>query len=190
MINLTPRLDKAIRLAARAHEKQEQHRFGGDIPYIIHPFGVMLIASNVTDDEDILVACLMHDILEDVQPKIYSELKMRDDFGDKVVETVKLISHNPKIKEWKDKCNAYLYVLEKKATPEALIVSASDKIHNLQSTITDYRDVGDKLWQRFSTGSKADQLWWYKANYEVYVRRGVPKILLEQMSKLLDQWPA
>ncbi len=42
MINYTHRLDKAIRIAAWAHEQQLQHRKGTDIPYIIHPFGVIL----------------------------------------------------------------------------------------------------------------------------------------------------
>ncbi len=66
MINYTSRLDNAVREAARAHEIEGQHRKGTDIPYIIHPFGVMMIASNATDDEDVLIACLMHDVLEDV----------------------------------------------------------------------------------------------------------------------------
>ncbi len=187
MINYTPRLDKAIRLSARAHEKQEQHRFGGDIPYIIHPFGVMLIASNVTEDEDVLIACLMHDILEDVAPKIYSQLKMGDDFGERVVELVKFVTNNPKIKDWKDRSNAYLYVLEKKASEDALIVSAADKIHNLQSTVIDYQEVGDKVWQRFTTGSKADQVWWYKANLEVFKRRKVSNVLVAQLEELIKQ---
>jgi len=41
MIKYTDRLDSAIRKAAWAHEQQDQHRKGTDIPYIIHPFGVM-----------------------------------------------------------------------------------------------------------------------------------------------------
>lgn len=51
MINVTSRLDKAIRRAAWAHEQAGQHRKGTDVPYIVHPSGVMIIASNVTDDE-------------------------------------------------------------------------------------------------------------------------------------------
>ena len=62
MINYTERLDKALRKAAWSHEQQGQHRKGSDIPYIIHPVGAMMIASNATDDEDILIACLMHDV--------------------------------------------------------------------------------------------------------------------------------
>jgi (p)ppGpp synthase/HD superfamily hydrolase len=98
MINYTTRLDKAIRISARAHEKQGQHRKGTDIPYIIHPFGVMLIASNVTKDENVLIGCLMHDILEDIDSSIYNELQMKDDFGDKLVGIVKDVTKDDSIK--------------------------------------------------------------------------------------------
>lgn len=36
----------------------------------------MMIASE-TEDEDVLIACLLHDILEDVDSSIYSEDDMR-----------------------------------------------------------------------------------------------------------------
>jgi (p)ppGpp synthase/HD superfamily hydrolase len=50
MIKYTERLDSALRKAAWAHEKTGQHRKGTDIPYIIHPVGVMIIAGNVTEN--------------------------------------------------------------------------------------------------------------------------------------------
>jgi (p)ppGpp synthase/HD superfamily hydrolase len=171
MINWTQRLDKAVRVAARAHERQGQHRKGTDIPYIVHPFGVMVIAANVTDDEDVLVACLLHDILEDVSPEIYSEQNMRQEFGERVLAMVKDVSKDEAIADWHERCAAYLENLENRASEQSLIVSAADKIHNLRSMIIDYREVGDMLWQRFSTGSSKDQLWWYESVLKVIEKR-------------------
>ena len=73
MINYTERLDKALKVSAWAHEQQKQHRKGTDIPYIIHPVGAMIEASNATEDEDTLISCLLHDILDPDWVRTYSE---------------------------------------------------------------------------------------------------------------------
>jgi (p)ppGpp synthase/HD superfamily hydrolase len=179
MINYTNRLDAAIRIAATAH--REQRRKGSDTPYIIHPFGVMLIASNVTANEDTLIACLFHDIIEDV-PKEYSAEQMRKDFGDKVLRIVLDVTKDENIEDWHERSKAYLKHLEYGAGEEAIIVSSADKIHNLKSVLTDYGKVGDKLWDRFSTKSGADQLWWYESILEIITKRKAPASLIKQLS--------
>lgn len=171
MINYTVRLDSAIRKAAWAHEQQKQHRTGSNVPYIVHPFGVMNIANNYTNNEDILIACLLHDVLEDVNDAIYDEYKMRNDFGDKVLGIVKDVTKDKELKNWHDQSNAYLTHLENNACDEAIIVSASDKMHNLLSTLVDYQVHGDELWQRFTTKNAHDQLWWYESILDVIMRR-------------------
>jgi len=171
MINYTNRLDGAIRRAAWAHERQNQHRTGTDIPYIIHPFGVMAIVSNYTDDEDILIACLMHDILEDVSPEIYNEFDMKLEFGEDVVAMVRDVTKNQDIVGWHDQSRAYLDHLRDRADARSVIVSAADKMHNLLSTLADYQAHGDNVWQRFSTKSAIDQLWWYESIFNIVSRR-------------------
>src|SRR5665647_836503 len=178
MISYTHRLDKAIRIAAWAHEQQLQHRKGTDIPYIIHPFGVMLIASNATDDEDVLIACLMHDVLEDVDSSIYDEQAMRADFGDRMVAMVKDVTKDDSISDWHERSRAYLDHLENEASDEAVIVSTYDKIHNLVSILVDYETHGEGLWTRFSTQSAADQLWWYESILAVATKRAIPAELI------------
>ena len=187
MINYTERLDSAIRKAAWAHEQQGQHRKGTDIPYVIHPYGVMLIASNATDDEDVLIACLFHDIIEDVDSSIYSEAEMRKDFGDRVTDIVKDVSKNDDIDDWHERGQAYLDHLEQKGSDEAVIVSAADKIHNLTSMIIDYRVKGDKLWDLFKTKSKDDQLWWYDSVFELVKRRLPDSPLVEQLENSIAE---
>jgi len=182
MINYTHRLDKAIRIAAWAHEQQLQHIKGTDIPYISHPFGVMLIASNATDDEDVLIACLLHDVLEDVDTSIYDEQTMRADFGDRMVAMVKDVTKDDSVRDWHERSKAYLDHLENKASNEAVIVSASDKIHNLVSILVDYGIEGDNLWNRFSTKSFTDQLWWYESILAVITKRGISAELISQLA--------
>ena len=187
MINFTKRLDKAIRISAWCHEQAHEHRKGGDIPYIIHPYGVMLIASNVTEDEDTLIACLLHDVLEDVPKRIYDEDKMRTDFGDRVTNIVKDVTKDASLKDWYGVSSAYLHHLEFEASDEAIIVSASDKIHNLESTLFDYEDVGDKLWERFTTKNPSDQLWWYGSILRILNERNCSNQLINKLSELINK---
>ena len=187
MINYTPRLDKALRIAAWAHEQAGQHRKGTDIPYIIHLSAVMMIASNVTDDEDTLIACLMHDVLEDVASDIYSQADMQKDFGDRVVAIVLDVTKDDSKEYWRQRSEAYLAHLQDKASDEAVIVSLADKTHNLLSTLVDYQEVGDELWARFTTKSGADQLWWYQAILAVATERQAPGDLLNNLSVMVDE---
>lgn len=184
MINLTKKLDHALRKSAWAHEQAGQHRKGTDIPYIIHPFGTMMIASNATKDENTLIACLLHDVLEDVDSSIYDQDQIVQDFGNKVITIIKDVTKDDTIPNWHDRSNAYLDHLKHNACDEAVIVSASDKIHNLISVLSDYDTVGDKLWQRFTTNSASDQVWWYDSILQVIKFRQAPEILVNQLTNL------
>lgn len=186
MIKYTQRLDNAMRKAAWAHEQVGQHRKGSDIPYIIHPVGVMIIASNVTDDEDILIACLMHDVIEDVDSNVYGEAEIREEFGDRVVELVRDVTKNDEEKDWHKRSKEYLEHLETKASDGAVIVSACDKIHNLLSVLTDHDTHGDDLWLRFTTQNSHDQLWWYESILTVIKRRDAPEELCDLLSKQVE----
>lgn len=166
-----------------AHRNQK--RKGTDLPYIVHPFGVMAIASEATENEDILIACLFHDILEDV-PEEYSKDQMEQDFGKKVVSIVEGVTKDSSLASWKEKADAYLDHLEHEASDESVIVSSADKIHNLMSILEDYKEVGDDIWKRFSTG-KEGQRWWYQSVYEVIARRIPASSLNKQLLNLVNE---
>ncbi len=183
-MNVTPRLAKAIRIATITH--QEQKRKGSDTPYIIHPYSVMCIAANATQDEDILIACLFHDILEDVPDK-YPRERMVKDFGERVAIIVDGVTKDITLPDWQGRADAYLEHLEHKASDESLIVSCADKTHNLMSMLTDYAEVGDELWKCFKVGAER-QLWWYEKVLEV-IRLRLPGLTIaNNLEKLIAQF--
>lgn len=183
-MQMTPRLEQAIRVAATAH--RNQRRKGIETPYIVHPFSVMYIASGATDDEDTLIACLFHDILEDV-PAEYPEAKMRSEFGGRVVDIVCGVTKDDSIEDWHERSRAYLANLRDNAPDESVIVSAADKIHNLMSTLADYDRIGDDIWQIFSADNAKDQLWWYESVLEVLEARNAPAGLITQLAGLIAE---
>jgi len=68
---------KAIDIARRAHDGQL--RKYTDEPYIVHPFAVAGLVASVTNDNNILAAAILHDVVEDTM--VTSEF-IREEFGD------------------------------------------------------------------------------------------------------------
>ncbi len=67
---MTERLQKAIDFMKAAHRSIGQTRKDGVRPYEVHPLDVMARLQNAgVTDEDVLIAALLHDVLEDVTPK-------------------------------------------------------------------------------------------------------------------------
>ncbi|MEA1919040.1 MAG: RelA/SpoT family protein [Campylobacterota bacterium] len=62
LIPQTENTKKALALATREHEGQ--YRRSGE-PYIIHPILVAAIVASITEDESMVIAALMHDLIED-----------------------------------------------------------------------------------------------------------------------------
>ena len=60
MMNL---LEEAIIYATVLH--QGVRRKNSDIPYILHPLEVAQILSTMTDDQEIIAAGVLHDVVED-----------------------------------------------------------------------------------------------------------------------------
>ena len=162
-MKLTPKIQQAINSASYLHSGQA--RKGDDsLPYISHPFSVAWILSNYTDDEDIIVSGLLHDVLEDVKDYYYPD--MVRDFGERVAQIVKGVSEDkdPNIESdnkatWEERKTKYLNGLEHDSE-ESLMVCAADKIHNLQSMIDDYQEKGEGLWEIFNS-SKEKKFWFY-----------------------------
>jgi (p)ppGpp synthase/HD superfamily hydrolase len=78
-------LTKALAFAAEAH-RNHRRKGAGQEPYINHLIEVVdLVASVECSDMDLLVAALLHDVLEDT-PTGYDELAAT--FGDRVARIV------------------------------------------------------------------------------------------------------
>jgi (p)ppGpp synthase/HD superfamily hydrolase len=184
---LTPKIQKAINFVAEKHFNQK--RKGIELPYVVHPYSVAIILSNHTDDEDVIVAGLLHDILEDV--KGYSEEDMKQEFGERITKIVKEVSEDkdPNVSEddkatWGPRKDKYLANLENDSQ-EALLVCAADKIHNLHSMIDSYDILGDKLWDSFNA-SKEQKIEYYGKILEVLKSRLKSDIIKELQDVYLE----
>lgn len=165
MQGFSPRYDAALALAARAH--RDQLRKGTDLPYIAHPMHVSVILLRHGFGEDLAIAGLLHDVVEDCDVSVE---EIRHQFGDTVARLVAAVS------ETKAADGAELPWEQRKAEklehlraggPDVAALKAADAIHNLQSILHDLDTLGDALWARFKRGP-APTLGYYGA-----IRAGV-----------------
>ena len=182
----TAKVNLAIRVAAKAHEGQ--NRKGSDNPFITHPFSVALISQKYLDDENVFIAALLHDILEDVPERIYSRSDMRRDFGDTIYGIVEDVTEppitEPTNEAWMMRKQGYIDHLAETVDIRPLIVSLSDKIHNMSEIIREYDNRGNKVWEIFNAERKKE-IWFYESVFAVLQQKVLPGDAISDYADLL-----
>ncbi len=161
---LSDRFEKALQVAFRLH--REQTRKDSHVPYLAHLLAVCATVMEHTENEDLMIAALLHDAAEDQGGDATLD-EIRKAFGDSVADLVKACSDTlstPK-PPWKPRKQAYLEKIAR-ASDQVLLITLADKIHNARSIERDYRRLGDRVWDRFN-GGKSGTLWYYQSLAEI-----------------------
>jgi (p)ppGpp synthase/HD superfamily hydrolase len=142
------RVEQAIRAAAVLH-KNQLRKGSMPFPYITHLVATAFTLMDYTDDEDVIIAGLLHDTLEDTD---YTIDELQEDFGGRVREIVEAVTEPKSTPEnrisWKDRKKIYAEQL-KKGPEESVLVAAADKIHNFRTLVEDYTDGHDRFMEDF-----------------------------------------
>lgn len=154
----SPLVERAMRIAAQAH--RHHHRKGSDLPYITHPtHAAMILLRAGIDDDEILAAALLHDVVEDTEHTLEM---LAVDFPPKVVQLVAAMTerkhdHDGRKRSWQERKDEHLQHIA--AEPwEARAIVLADKLHNLGSMVEDL-EAGQELWARFN--SPPEKILWY-----------------------------
>ena len=169
----TPRINSALKLAAHLHRHQTR-KDSNHTPYISHLAAVAMIIATATDDEDIIIAGLMHDSLEDVPRYTYD--KLVEDCGSAVAEIVVHVTEPLDANKldsdqlpWLARKEQYLENLRQGDASSAM-VSAADKIHNTESFMEDLRKEGDDFGARFGS-SLRNKLWFHEQTLAIVIEK-------------------
>ncbi len=142
------RIEQAIRAASVLH-KDQLRKGSMPFPYITHLMATAFTLLDYTKNEDVIIAALLHDSIEDTD---YTIDELQEDFGGKVREIVEAVTEPKRDGEkkltWREQKMTYVRQL-KKAPKEALLVAAADKIHNFRTIVEDYTDSYDRYVQDF-----------------------------------------
>ena len=155
------RFENALIYAINAHSGQVRKNAG--TPYILHPLEAAAVAAMLTDDEDVLIAILLHDTVEDTDVT-YDDIKR--EFGQRIAdfvagETEDKREGTPKNESW------YIRKVEslehlKNACREVKIMWLADKVSNMRSFCNQYRKEGSAMWRHYNQHDVKLQEWYYR----------------------------
>lgn len=151
----TLKIHDAIIFAAFAHRNQV--RKGTDIPYIVHPMEVMQILTENGCSEDVIVAGILHDTLEDTPT---TPEQIVEKFGKHILSLVQSQSED-KSKSWRER-KQHTIDMMKDADKDVQLICCADKLSNVKSIYADKQIVGEAVFDRFNA-SKEDTRWYYES---------------------------
>ena len=166
-IKLGPRFQRAFEFATKQHSGQT--RKASTIPYIAHLMGVASLVFEAGGDEDLAIAALLHDVVEDCGgAPMLKQIRRR--FGSRVAKIVDGCTDAYQLPKppWHDRKVSYINRL-KNEDDETRLVSAADKLNNVRSILSDYRAIGESVWSRFN-GGRDGTLWYYRTLRDEFLR--------------------
>jgi len=175
-LKLGPRFLRAFLFAAEKHAGQA--RKASTIPYIAHLMGVASLVLEAGGDEDLAIAALLHDVVEDCGgAPMLNEVRRR--FGKRVAKVVEGCTDADTYPKppWRERKEYYIRHL-KTADADTRLVCAADKLNNVRSILADYREVGESVWSRFK-GGREGTLWYYRALLDEFLRRKPDRLTRE-----------
>lgn len=190
---LSPRIEKAIVRATVLHHFQKRKISG--VPYIVHPYSVAFLLAHYVDDEDVIIAGLLHDVLEDTPE--YTEAMFLEEFGERVLGIVKEVTEDYTQAErlnhllrggdheaWRTRKERYLHNLSNDSE-EALLVATADKVCNMRNVVDEFAAHGNQVWVQFRR--KPEELLWFYAEANRVISDRLRHPLVIEMNRVLQE---
>jgi len=163
------RFREALQFAAELHAAQRR-KISGE-PYVAHLLAVAALVLEHGGDEEEAIAALLHDAIEDQGGAATREEILRR-FGLRVTELVEGCTDadvEPK-PPWQARKEAHVAKMGE-ASDSVRLIAAADKVHNAESILRAYGEMGEELW-KFFNGGKEGTLWYYRAMHGALASRG------------------
>lgn len=175
---------RALLFAERAHRGQT--RKGSEVPYFTHPVEVSAILAQYGCGEDVVVAGLLHDVLEDTA---VTREDLEREFGGRVADLVAAVTEE-KTREgrevpWEERKKQAIEHL-RDAEADVVALKAADASANVRAVWRDHGVVGEAVWQRFKRGRK-EQLEYYARLGGVVFRRLPGHPLARELSRTVAE---
>lgn len=156
-------VNKAVVFAAQAHDGMR--RKDGATPYILHPLEAAAAVGAMTEDQEVLAAALLHDVIEDagITPE-----EIEKEFGLRVknlvlAETETAYPAHLLEETWQSRKAEAVERLRSAADPGVKMMYLGDKLSNLKAIERELDLLGEALWQRFHETDPAMHRWYYRS---------------------------
>ena len=156
-------VSKAMEFAVKAHDGMRRKK--GESPYILHPMEAAVLVGTMTDDQNLIAAAVLHDVVEDAGITIE---EIEENFGIRVRELVASETDDkradrPPAETWRIRKEESLDVLKKTEDLGVLMVWLGDKLANMRAIYRDFKVEGNAMWQRFNQKDENEQAWYYRS---------------------------
>lgn len=157
---LTAPMICAAEFAIDAHKGQT--RKSSDIPYVSHLFEVAGILIDNKACENLIIAGLLHDVLEDTKKTVsdieclFAPAKARE-----IIKIVMADTEKDKSLPWKDRKLETIAYLKRTRSKNGMLLIAADKLSNLRSFHRTLQECGENMWNDYSCG-KNEQYWYFE----------------------------
>ena len=152
---------RAIVFATEAHDGMRRRK--SDAPYVLHPLEVAAIVGSMTDDQEVISAGVLHDVVEDAGITIE---EIGEKFGTRVMALVASETENkreelPPEETWRIRKEESLEKLKNTDDIEVLMLWIGDKLSNIRAIYRDFCIEGDAVWDKFHQSDARVQAWYY-----------------------------
>ncbi len=132
-------------------------------PAILHSLEAASITATVTDEEEAVIAAVLHDTIEDAGIKI-SQIIER--FGDRVAELVLSETENKRVNRdpadtWRERKEESIAVLKGTDDRGIKALYLGDKLSNMRSIARSYEKYGYSFFDQFNQKDPAQHKWYY-----------------------------
>jgi len=153
---------------------------------------VTSIALHYGADEDEGIAAVLHDAIEDAPDQLgagWVRRWIQFRFGERVLRIVEGCTDadvSPK-PPWRARKETYIAHLTQETDASVVLVSASDKLHNATAILSDFRRIGDTVFERFNADAgKNGVIGYYRGLVEAYPITGQHPLLVAELDRAVS----
>ncbi len=154
--------DEAVIFACKKHSGQRRKM--SDAPYFVHPMEVASIAATMSDNQELLAACVLHDTVEDTDTTLE---EIKEHFGKRVYLLVLTETENkradlPPYETWQIRKEETLTMLKSTKDLDVKKMWLGDKLSNVRGFCREINNCTGNFWDRFNQKDPKKQEWYYR----------------------------
>ena len=156
-------VSEAIAFSTKAHDGMRRRK--SEAPYILHPMEVGVIIGTMSDNQELIAAGLLHDVVEDAGVSIE---EIGEKFGARVKELVASETENkredlsPK-DTWQIRKEESIEKLRTTSDTDIMMLWIGDKLSNIRTIYRDFLKEGNAVWNKFHQSNVKAQAWYYRS---------------------------
>ena len=156
-------VSEAITFAAKAHDGMRRRKT--EAPYLLHPMEVAVIIGTMSENQELISAGILHDVVEDAGVCIE---EIGEKFGARVMELVASETENkrenlPPEDTWRIRKEESIEKLRCANDTDIMMLWIADKLSNIRTIYRDFLNEGASVWDKFHQSDIKAQAWYYRS---------------------------